>query len=112
MSGYVYLLIAISAEVFATSALKRSESFTRLWPSVAVAVGYGVAFYCLSVTLKTVPVGIAYAIWSGMGIVLVSVIAWLVYDQSLDLAAIAGMALILIGVVVMQAFSKSIHLPS
>src|SRR6185503_15341204 len=101
------LLIAISAEVFATSALKRAEGFTKLWPSVAVALGYGVAFYFLSLTLKTVPVGVAYAIWSGMGIVLISAVAWLVYDQRLDLAAISGIVLILIGVIVMQVFSKT-----
>jgi small multidrug resistance pump len=108
MSGYVYLLIAISSEVIATSALKLSEGFTKLWPSVVVAFGYGIAFYFLSLTLRTVPVGIAYAIWSGMGIVLISVVAWLVYDQRLDLPAITGIVLILTGVIVMQVFSKAV----
>ena len=107
MSGYMYLLIAISAEVAATSALKRSEGFTRFWPSVLLLTGYGVAFYFLSLTLRTVPVGVAYAIWSGMGIVLISIIAWILYDQTLDVPAIVGIGLILAGVIVMNLFSKT-----
>lgn len=105
---YLFLTIAIIAEVIATSALKSVEGFTRLWPSVIVAAGYGVAFYFLSLTLKTIPVGIAYAIWSGLGITLVSIIAYFFYKQSLDFPAILGLVLILSGVVVINVFSKTI----
>ncbi len=104
---WLFLSIAIAAEVVATSAMKASEGFTRLWPSVITLSGYVVAFYFLSQTLKSVPVGVAYAIWSGVGIVAVSAVAWLVYDQKLDAPAIVGMALIVTGVVVMNAFSKA-----
>ena len=105
--GYLYLAIAIVAEVAATSALKASEGFTRLGPSLIVAAGYGVAFYCLSLVLRTVPVGIAYAIWAGVGIVLIALIGWLVLRQPLDAPAVVGIALIVAGVVVIQLFSKS-----
>ncbi len=104
---YLYLAVAIVAEVIATTALKSSEGFSRLLPSIVVVVGYGIAFYCLSMTLKTLPTGIAYAIWSGVGIVLVSLIGWLVHRQTLDLAAILGMGLIIAGVVVINVFSRS-----
>jgi len=104
---FVQLLGAIISEVIATSALKASSGFTRLGPSVVVAVGYAVAFYLLSLTLRTIPVGVAYAIWSGLGIVLVALIAWLFYGQRLDAAAIIGMTLIVAGVVVMQKFSAT-----
>lgn len=104
---YLYLAVAIVAEVIATTALKSSEGFSRLLPSIVVVVGYGIAFYCLSMTLKTLPTGIAYAIWSGVGIVLVSLIGWLVHKQTLDLAAILGMGLIIAGVVVINVFSRS-----
>jgi small multidrug resistance pump len=107
---YLYLTIAIVAEVIATSALKSSEGFTRLWPSVIVAVGYGVSFYFLSLTLKTIPVGIAYAIWSGLGITLVSIIGYFVYKQGLDIPAILGLLLILAGVLVINVFSKTVSL--
>ncbi|MFC3551437.1 DMT family transporter [Lysobacter cavernae] len=105
--GYLYLGIAIAAEVVATSALKASEGFTRLGPSLIVAAGYGVAFYFLSLVLKSVPVGIAYAVWSGVGIVLIALIGWLVLKQPLDAAALAGIALIVAGVAVIQLFSQS-----
>ena len=105
--GYLYLAIAIVAEVAATSALKASEGFTRLGPSLIVAAGYGVAFYSLSLVLRTVPVGIAYAIWAGVGIVLIALIGWLVLRQPLDAPAVVGIALIVAGVVVIQLFSKS-----
>lgn len=105
---YLYLFIAIVAEVIATSCLKLSENFTRLWPSVATVVGYGVAFYFLSLTLRAIPTGIAYAIWSGTGIVLISLVGWLVLGQRLDAAALAGMGLIVAGVVVINVFSKSV----
>lgn len=107
-SGFVYLACAIVAEVVATSALKASDGFTRPWPSLVVLVGYGIAFYCLSVVLKTIPVGIAYAIWSGVGVALIALIGWLVLKQPLDAAAIAGIALIVAGVLVIQLFSKSV----
>lgn len=107
MNAYVYLALAIVAEVVATSALKASEGFTRLGPSLLAAAGYGVAFYLLSLTLKSVPVGVAYAIWSGAGIVLIALIGWLVLKQPLDLAAMLGMALIVAGVAVIQLFSTT-----
>lgn len=105
---WVYLMIAILAEVAATSALKASEGFTRLWPSVIVVLGYGAAFYFLSLTLRTIPVGVAYAVWSGIGIVLISLIGWIVYRQSLDVPTIIGIALILAGVVVINLLSESV----
>ena len=108
MRSYWFLGIAIVAEVMATSFLKSAEGFTRLWPSVIVIVGYAIAFLCLSLTLRTIPTGIAYAIWSGAGIVLVSAIAWIFMGQKLDAAAIAGMALIIAGVLVINLFSKSV----
>ena len=107
MMTYLYLSIAIVAEVIATSALRASDGFTVLWPSVIVIIGYVVAFYFLSLTLKTMPVGIAYAIWSGVGIVLISAVGWLLYKQVLDLPAILGMVLIGAGVIVINVFSKS-----
>ena len=106
--GLVYLLIAIIAEVIATSALKAADGFSKLVPSVLVVVGYGVAFYFLSLTLKTIPIGIAYAVWSGVGIVLVSVFAYFYYGQSLDLPALIGMALIIAGVLIINLFSRSV----
>ncbi|MDI4658163.1 DMT family transporter [Xanthobacter autotrophicus] len=106
--SYLYLVIAIVAEVIATSALKATESFTRPGPSVLVIVGYATAFFCLSLTLKTMPVGIAYAIWSGVGIVLVTAIAWLWYGQKLDLPALIGLGLIIAGVMVINLLSKSV----
>lgn len=105
--SYLTLAVAILAEVLATTALKQSANFTRPTWSAATVVGYGVAFYFLSVTLRTMPTGIAYAIWSGIGIVLISVAAWLLQGQKLDGAAILGMALIIGGVVVMNVFSRS-----
>lgn len=105
--GYLYLAIAIAAEVVATSALKASDGFSKTGPSIVVAVGYGIAFYFLSLVLKTVPVGVAYAIWSGVGIVLIALIGWLFMKQSLDPGALAGIALIVAGVLVIQLFSKS-----
>jgi len=107
MHPYLLLGIAIVAEVIATSALRAAEGFTRLVPSIVVVIGYAVAFLCLSLTLKSIPVGIVYAIWSGLGIVLISVVAYFLYGQSLDLPAIIGMTLILVGVVVLNLFSKS-----
>ncbi|MDR1075529.1 MAG: multidrug efflux SMR transporter [Xanthomonadaceae bacterium] len=105
--GYLYLAVAIVAEVIATSALKAADGFTRLLPTAIVFVGYGIAFYFLSLVIKTVPMGVSYAIWSGMGIVLISASGWLAYKQTLDFPAIAGIALILCGVLIIQLFSKS-----
>jgi|TARA_R110002073_G_scaffold45053_1_gene124561 multidrug transporter EmrE-like cation transporter len=105
--AYLYLAIAIVAEVIATSALKASGEFTKIVPTVIVVVGYGVAFYFLSIVLKTIPVGIAYAIWSGLGIVLIALVGLVVFHQRLDFAAILGMLLILAGVIVINVFSKS-----
>lgn len=105
---WLYLAVAIVSEVIATSALKASNEFTRLWPSVVVVAGYVSAFYFLSLTLKTIPVGVAYAVWSGVGIVLIALIAWGLYGQTLDTPAIAGMGLIIAGVVVLNVFSKSV----
>ncbi|MDP0498277.1 MAG: multidrug efflux SMR transporter [Verrucomicrobiota bacterium JB024] len=107
MSGYLYLIVAVAAEVIATSALKMTHQFTRLVPSVVVVLGYAVAFYCLSQVLKTIPVGLAYAIWSGLGIVLVTVVGTVLFKQIPDLAAIIGMVLIVAGVVVINVFSKT-----
>jgi len=107
MKNWLFLAIAIVSETIATSALKASDGFSRLWPSVAVVAGYGIAFYFLSLTLRTIPVGIAYAVWSGVGIMLISLVGWIVYGQKLDAAAIAGMGLIVAGVVVMNVFSKA-----
>jgi small multidrug resistance pump len=107
MKNWIYLFVAIIAETIGTTALKSSEGFSRLWPSVLVVMGYGVAFYCLSMTLRTIPVGVAYSIWSGLGIVLISLAGWLLFGQSLDAPAILGMALIIGGVVVMNVFSRT-----
>lgn len=103
---YIYLVIAIIAEVAATSALKASEEFTKWLPSLIVIVGYSIAFYCLSVVLKSIPVGITYAIWSAMGIALVTIIAAIVYKQVPDLAAVVGILFIVTGVVILNLFSK------
>ncbi len=103
--NWLYLFIAISGEVAGTSALKASEGFTKLVPSGLVVAGYAVAFYFLSLTLATIPVGIAYAVWSGAGIVLISLIGWGFWGQSLDFAAMAGIALIIAGVGVINLLS-------
>ncbi|MBS0640957.1 MAG: multidrug efflux SMR transporter [Proteobacteria bacterium] len=108
MISYLYLGIAIIAEVCATSALKASENFTRLGPSVVVAVGYGIAFVFLSLTMRTIPVGISYAIWSGVGIVLISAVGWIWFGQALDTPAIVGLGLIIAGVAVVNLFSRSV----
>ncbi len=103
--SYLYLAIAILAEVIGTSALKAAEGFTRPLPSLVVAVGYGTAFYFLSLALKVIPVGIAYAIWSGVGVALITLIGWVMFKQRLDAPALAGVTLIVVGVVVIQVFS-------
>jgi len=108
MQSYLFLAIAIIAEVIATSALKASENFTQLWPSLLTLIGYAVAFFCLSLTLRTMPMGIAYAIWSGVGIVLISAIGWIAFGQKLDLPAIIGLGLIIAGVLVVNLFSRTV----
>ena len=105
---WLILSLAIVAEVIATTALKASHEFTRFWPSLVVVVGYAIAFYCLAITLRTLPVGVVYAIWSGAGIALIGLIGWLVFGQALDTAAVAGMALIGAGVLVINVFSKTV----
>ncbi|PKE28562.1 QacE family quaternary ammonium compound efflux SMR transporter [Rahnella sp. AA] len=105
---YLLLGLAILAEVIATSSLKSSEGFTRLWPSVVTLIGYTIAIFLLSLTLKTLPTGIAYAIWSGVGIILVSAIGWFGYGQKLDTPAMIGLGLIIAGVIVVNVFSKSV----
>ena len=104
---FVYLVLAIVAEVTATTALKASAGMRETLPSVVVVVGYAVSFYFLSLTLRTMSIGIAYAIWSGVGIVLIAAAGFLLYRQPLDMPALIGMALILAGVLVINLFSKT-----
>ncbi|GLK57277.1 small multidrug resistance pump [Methylopila capsulata] len=106
--AYVLLALAIVAEVIGTSALKASDGLSRLWPSLITLVGYGVAFYLLSHVLKTIPTGVAYAIWSGGGIVLIALVGVLWFRQALDGPALVGIGLILAGVMVVTLFSKSV----
>ncbi len=103
----LYLLLAIVAEVVATSALKASEEFTRLLPSVVAAVGYGVAFYLLTLVFRSMPVGLVYAIWSGAGVALITLVSAFLFREIPDLPALLGMALIVAGVVVIKLFSKT-----
>lgn len=107
MKNFFFLGIAILFEIIATSALKKSEQFTQLLPSIITIVGYFAAFYFLSFAIRTIPVGIAYAIWSGVGIVLITIIGAVFFRQIPDLPAIIGLALIMIGVVVINVFSKT-----
>lgn len=102
---WLYLTIAILSEVVGTSALKATEGFTRIAPSAIVIVCYALSFYFLSLTLRTLALGVAYAIWSGVGLVIVAAVGWLVYQQALDIAGIVGMGLIVAGVVVLNLFS-------
>ena len=107
MPGYLYLAIAIVMEVIATSSMKALDGFNKPLPLILVVVGYSVSLFLLSLVVKTVPVGVAYAIWSGLGIVLISIASLLLYDQKLDLAALLGIGLIIAGVLVIQLFSGS-----
>lgn len=107
MKTWIILFIAIVSEVVATSALKASDGFSKLGPSVIVVVGYALAFYFLSLSLKVMSVGIAYAIWAGLGIVLTAIIGWFLFGQKLDLAAFLGIGLILLGVIVINVFSNA-----
>jgi small multidrug resistance pump len=104
---YVILGLAIISEVIGTSFMKQSEGFTRLGPSLITAIAYAIAFYCLSLTLKSIPTGVAYAIWSGVGIVLIAAAAWVFSGQKLDAPAMIGMGLIIAGILVMNVFSKT-----
>jgi small multidrug resistance pump len=106
LNAWTWLVVAIIAEVIATSALRASNGFSRLVPSTIVVVGYALAFYGLSLTLKSIPVGIVYAVWSGVGIVLITLVAMALYRQVPDLPAVLGLGLILAGVVVLNLFSK------
>lgn len=107
MNTWIFLFIAILGEVVATASLKLSEGFTKLIPSVVVVIGYVIAFYCLSLTLKSIPLGIAYALWSGLGIVTVSIMGWLIFGQKLDSWGLLGMLLIICGVLVLNLLSKT-----
>lgn len=105
---YVYLTVAILFEVAATTALKQTDGFTRLSPSVITLVGYGLAFYFLSLTLRVMPVGVVYALWSGMGILAITAIGWVWFRQTLDWPALVGIGLIVAGVLVINLFSKTV----
>ncbi len=105
MSNWLFLGLAIFSEVLATSFLKSSEGFTKLWPSVIVFAGYMLAFYFLSLTLETIPIGVAYAIWSGVGVASITLVSVIAFDQKIDFSAIVGIGLIIIGVIVLRVFS-------
>ena len=105
--AYAYLLVAIAFESVATAALKTSDGFTRLWPSLIVAVGYAVSFYFLSLSLRDIPVGVAYAMWSALGVLIVTIIGWVAFGQRLDAPAVIGLGMIVGGVVVIQVFSRT-----
>ena len=107
MSKWLYLTLAILSEVTATSFLKSSDGFTKFWPSVIVVVGYCLAFYFLSLTLDTIPIGVAYAVWSGVGIASIAIVSVIFFDQKIDTAAVIGMGLIIAGVVVLRIFSEA-----
>jgi small multidrug resistance pump len=107
---WIYLGLAIVSEVIASSALRASDGFTRVGPTLALIVGYGVSFYFLSLTLRTIPMGIAYAVWSGVGVLLICMVGWLVFEQKLDLPAIIGLTFIVAGVVILNVFSKSVDI--
>lgn len=107
LAKLAYLGLAIMAEVIATASLKSTDGFTKFWPSIVVVVGYCSAFYFLSLTLDTIPIGVAYAIWSGVGIASLAIISVLIFDQKIDLAGAVGMALIIAGVVVLRVFSDA-----
>lgn len=104
---YLFLILAVAAETIGTTALQASQQFTKLWPSVLVILAYAISFYLLSLTLRFMPVGVVYAMWSGLGIVLIAAIGWLVFGQTLDWPAILGMAMILSGIIVIQLLSKT-----
>jgi len=104
--AWVWLFVAIVAEVIATTALKSAQGFTRLWPSILVVLGYSIAFYCLSEVVKSLPLALSYAIWSGVGVALIALLGWLLFGQKLDAPALLGLVLIVSGVLVINIFSK------
>lgn len=106
---YLYLFIAIVAEIAATTALKLSDSFSKPLPAIATVIGYCVAFFFLSLTLRVLPTGVAYAIWSGVGVVLITLVSWLFMGQALNTPTVIGLALIVVGVIVVNAFSPTAH---
>ncbi len=108
MKDYFYLAIAILSEVIGTTALKASEAFTKPIPSLIVVIGYAATFYFLSACLKTIQIGVAYAIWSGVGIILITLLGWLIYGQAINRAGAIGMGLIILGVIVLNVFSKAV----
>jgi small multidrug resistance pump len=107
MPVYLILALAVLAETIGTTALQASQQFTRLVPSVVVVLAYGISFYLLSITLRTMPVGVVYALWSGLGIIFIATIGWVVFGQRLDFAALAGLSLIICGIAVIHLFSSS-----
>ncbi|MGQ9481219.1 DMT family transporter [Chloroflexus sp.] len=106
MKYWLYLMLAILTEVVATSALKASTGFSRLLPSLIVVVGYAISFYAMSLALEAIPVGVAYAVWSGIGIVLITIAAWFLYGQRLDVWALIGIGFIIVGVAILNLLSK------
>ena len=107
VNNWVYLGLAIFSEVVATASLKSTEGFTRLMPSIVVLVGYSAAFYFLSLTLDTIPIGVAYAVWSGVGVATITLVSFVIYDQKIDAAGLIGIGLIVAGVVVLRLFSEA-----
>ncbi|QGX98434.1 QacE family quaternary ammonium compound efflux SMR transporter [Roseovarius faecimaris] len=105
--AYFFLIIAVLFEGLGTTSLQASQQFTRLWPSLGVVVGFGMAFWCMMIVLQYLPLGITYALWSGMGICLTALLGWLVFRQALDWPAILGMGLIVAGIVVINLYSKT-----
>ncbi len=105
---WAYLILAITSEVIATSALKATDGFTRWQPSLLVLAGYSSATYFLSLTLKVIPIGVAYALWSGIGVTLITLVGWVIYNQKLDTPAMLGIGFIVTGVIILNVFSKSI----
>ncbi|MCR9113750.1 MAG: SMR family transporter [Rhodobacteraceae bacterium] len=107
LKAYMFLIIAVLFEGLGSTSLQASQQFTRFWPSVGVVVGFGSAFYCMMIVLNYLPLGITYAIWSGLGICLTAFLGWLIFKQQVDLPAILGMAMIVAGIVVINLFSKT-----
>ncbi|MAC80665.1 MAG: QacE family quaternary ammonium compound efflux SMR transporter [Rhodobacteraceae bacterium] len=104
---YLYLVVAIACETIGTTALQASQQFTRLWPSVLVVLAYGAAFYFMALVLRVMPVGVVYAIWSGLGVVMIAAIGYVVFGQKLDLPAVLGLGLIIAGIAVIHLFSNT-----
>ena len=107
MNKWIYLTLAIFSEVMATASLKSTDGFSKFWPSVIVLVGYSAAFYFLSLTLDTIPIGVAYAIWSGVGVAAITLVSIFVFDQKIDAAGFVGIGLIVAGVIILRLFSES-----